>query len=199
MFTGIVAGVGEVKGFIKGRERLVIGLPSDLLPPEGGSIAVNGVCLTAVEILQGRFTADLSPETLKRTNLGLLRPGDKVNLELPLAADGRLDGHLVLGHIDTVGEVTSIGRRGDFHLFSFAVEPQFDRLLVEKGSVAVDGISLTAFNIRGGCFDVAVIPHTYEVTNLRYRRPGDRVNVEFDILGKYVLKLLKEGQWSSIQ
>jgi len=197
MFTGIVGGVGEVKSL--GRGWLVIASPAELLPPEGGSIAVNGACLTAAEVEDGRFTADLSPETLERTNLGLLRPNDKVNLELPLAADGRFAGHLVLGHVDTAGEVTAISRQGDFYRFSFAVEPQFDRFLVEKGSVALDGISLTVFNIKGGRFDAAVIPRTYEVTNLRYRRPGDRVNVEFDILGKYVAKLLKEGRWSSIR
>lgn len=197
MFTGIVAGVGVVRSRSKGQ--LVIEPPPELLPLKGGSIAVNGACLTAAEVEGGRFTADLSSETLERTNLGLLRPTDRVNLELPLAAAGRFDGHLVLGHVDTVGEVTAIRRQGNFYLFSFAVLPQFDRFLVEKGSVALDGISLTVFNIKGGRFDVAVIPHTYEVTNLRYRRPGDRVNVEFDILGKYVAKLVKEGQWSSIR
>jgi len=196
MFSGIVAGVGVVKGFSKGR--LVIEPPPEFFPPKGGSIAVNGACLTAVEVSPRDFTTDLSPETLKRTNLGLLRPTDKVNLELPLAASGRFDGHLVLGHIDTVGEIISIRRQGDSHRFSFAVPPQFDRFLVEKGSVALDGISLTVFNIKGGRFDAAVIPHTYEVTNLKSRRPKDRVNVEFDILGKYVAKLLKEGRWSSI-
>lgn len=197
MFTGIVAGMGEVKSLLKGKLR--ISSPPDLLPPEGRSIAVNGACLTATQVSQGKFTADLSPETMERTNLGLLRPGDRVNLELPLAADGRFEGHLVLGHVDTVGEITSIKRQGDFYRFSFKVEPRFDHYLVEKGSVAVDGISLTVFNVRGGRFDVAIVPRTYEVTNLKYRRPRDRVNVEFDILGKYVMKLLKEGQWSSIR
>jgi riboflavin synthase len=196
MFSGIVAGVGVVKGFSKGR--LVIEPPPELLPPKGGSVAANGACLTAVEVSPRDFTTDLLPETLKRTNLGLLRPTDKVNLELPLAASGRFDGHLVLGHVDTVGEIISIRRQGDSHLFSFAVAPPYDHLLVEKGSVAVDGISLTAFNTEGGRFDVAIIPHTYEVTNLKSRRPKDRVNVEFDILGKYVAKLLKEERWPSI-
>jgi len=197
MFTGIVAGVGEIRS--RDQRRLVVEPPPKLFPPEGGSIAVNGACLTATEVSTKGFTADLSPETLKRTNLGLLRPGDRVNLELPLPADGRFDGHLVLGHVDTVGEVVSIKRQGEFYLFSFAAPPRFAHLLVEKGAVAVDGISLTVFNVRGGGFDVAIVPHTYEVTNLRYRRPGDRVNVEFDILGKYVTKLVKEGRWSSIQ
>jgi len=197
MFTGIVAGTGEVKSLLKGKLR--VSPPPELLPPEGGSIAVNGACLTAARVSPREFGADLSPETLERTNLGLLRPGDRVNLELPLAAAGRFDGHLVLGHVDTVGEITAIKRQGDFYRFSFRVEPRFDRYLVERGSVAVDGISLTAFNVRGGRFEVAIIPRTYEVTNLKYRRPVDRVNVEFDVLGKYVVKLLKEGQWSSIR
>lgn len=197
MFTGIVAGVGEVKSWLSSRGRLTVLPPAGLLPSPGGSIALNGACLTASEVLNGQFTAELSPETLERTNLGLLRPGDQVNLELPLTADGRLDGHLVLGHVDTVGQVTSIARRSGFYLFSFAVKPQFDHLLVEKGSVALDGISLTAFHIEAGRFQVAVIPRTYEVTNLKYRRPGNRVNVEFDVLGKYVAKSLGEGRWTS--
>jgi riboflavin synthase len=196
MFTGIISGLGEVKGLMKGK--LVINPPPSLLPRVGGSIAVNGTCLTAVEVAGGQFTTDLSPETLKRTNLRALRAGEKVNLELPLAATERFAGHLVLGHVDTVGEVVALVPQGDSYLFSFAVEKRFAYLLVEKGSVAVDGISLTAFNISEGRFDVAIIPHTYERTNLQYRRPEDRVNVEFDILGKYVAKLLKEGAWSSI-
>jgi riboflavin synthase len=199
MFTGIVAGLGKVQGLTSGR--LVVSPPRELLPPKGGSIAVNGVCLTAAEVGPSWFAADLSPETLARTNLGSLRPGARVNLELPLPADGRFAGHFVLGHVDTVGEIVAIKPEGESHLFTFAVEPRFDRLLVEKGSVAVDGISLTAFNIREGHFDVAVIPHTYRVTNLQDRRPGDLVNIEFDILGKYVAKLLglKEEAWASIR
>ncbi len=197
MFTGIIAGLGQVQALTSGR--LVVSPPKELLPRLGGSIAVNGVCLTASEVNGADqdqwFAADLSPETLARTNLGSLRPGERVNLELPLLAEGRISGHFVLGHVDTVGEIISIEPQGGSYLFSFAVPPRFDHLLVEKGSVAVDGISLTAFNIREGRFDVAVIPHTYRVTNLQDRRPGDPVNIEFDILGKYVAKLLslKEG------
>lgn len=197
MFTGIVAGLGEVRALAPGR--LVVSPPRELLPKVGESIAVNGVCLTASEVGDGWFAADLSPETLARTNLGSLRPGARVNLELPLPAGGRFAGHLVLGHIDTVGEVVAIRPEGESYRFTFAVAPGFDHLLVEKGSVAVDGISLTAFNIREGQFDVAVIPHTYRVTNLQDRRPGDPVNIEFDILGKYVAKLMKGGLWSSIR
>ncbi|MGQ9477877.1 MAG: riboflavin synthase [Candidatus Bipolaricaulia bacterium] len=197
MFTGIIAGLGQVQALTSGR--LVVSPPQELLPKVGESIAVNGVCLTASEVREGYFAADLSPETLARTNLGSLRPGARVNLELPLPADGRISGHFVLGHVDTVGEVVSIRPQGDSYLFTFAVAPQFDHLLVEKGSVAVDGISLTAFNIHEGRFEVAIIPHTYRVTNLQDRRPGDLVNIEFDILGKYVAKRLKEGAWSSIR
>ncbi|MFQ6089920.1 MAG: riboflavin synthase, partial [Candidatus Bipolaricaulia bacterium] len=138
MFTGIVAGIGEVRRLSRGKLEIIS--PPELLPPEGGSIAVNGACLTAVEVSKGQFSADLSPETLERTNLGLLCPGNKVNLELPLVADGRFDGHLVLGHVDTVGEITSIARQGGSYRFSFRAGPRFDHLLVEKGSVAVDGI-----------------------------------------------------------
>lgn len=197
MFTGIIIGVGEVKSWVRSKGKLTVIPPPKLFLSPGGSIAVNGVCLTAGEVSKGGFTADLSPETLERTTLGSLRPGDKVNLELPVAADGRLDGHLVLGHVDALGEIISINQQGSFYIFGFRVGAQFDHLLVEKGSVAVDGISLTAFHVEGGRFQVAIIPRTYELTNLRYQRPGNRVNVEFDLLGKYVAKLLREGPWTS--
>ncbi len=195
MFTGIIAGVGRTRSLVA--NKLTIALPPQIeLPAVGESIAVNGVCLTVVRCDREKreIELDLSPETLRRTNLGLLRPGERVNLELPVAAGERLGGHFVLGHIDTLGRISKIVPQGGFYLFSFQVEPEFAHLLVEKGSVAVDGISLTAFNVRGGQFDVAIIPHTFRATNLQDRRPGDRVNVEFDILGKYVAKLLAEGE-----
>lgn len=198
MFTGIVGGVGEIRRVEQ--NKIIISSPGIVKGLSlGGSVAVNGVCLTAIRVDPKRdeFEAELSPETLKRTNLGRLRPGGKVNLELPLTAEGRFDGHIVLGHVDTVGEILSLTPQGNSFLFSFEVDPQFESLLVEKGSVAVDGISLTAFNVRNqrarsvrSAFDVAIIPHTYEVTNLRYRKVRDKVNIEFDILGKYIERMV---------
>jgi riboflavin synthase len=192
MFTGIITAIGEVRE--RSSERLVIAaepIAADL--KVGGSIAVNGVCLTAVSIdqTQGQFGVELSPETLRRTNLGSLRPGDRVNLELPLRLGDRLGGHLVQGHVDALGEVVSIEPQGEFYLFTFRVDPAHEPLLVEKGSIAIDGVSLTPFHIWEGRFEVAVIPHTLRATTLQGLQPGDKVNIEFDILAKYVTKLMK--------
>ncbi|MCL6642132.1 MAG: riboflavin synthase [Candidatus Bipolaricaulota bacterium] len=191
MFTGIVTDTGEVLHV--STARLSVSTPKLFRELEiGRSIAVNGTCLTIIELNPAAesFSAELSPETLARTNLGVLRRGDLVNLELPLRFSDRLDGHFVLGHIDTVGEVISISRKEKGAVFRFRVDRSYARYLVEKGSIAIDGISLTIFNISDGEFEVAIIPHTLEQTNLRVRRPEDRVNIEFDILGKYVERLM---------
>ncbi len=194
MFTGIVTDTGEV--LTAHATRLVIATPKLFGALEiGRSVAVNGACLTVIELTPAAesFAAELSPETIRRTNLGALRRGDLVNLELPLRFSDRLDGHFVLGHVDTVGEVVSISRTEKGAVFRFRVDKSYSHYLVEKGSIAIDGISLTIFNISDGEFDVAIIPHTLEHTNLRVRCPGDRVNVEFDILGKYIERLCKGG------
>jgi riboflavin synthase len=193
MFTGIVIDTGEILHATSAR--LTVCTPK--LFPEldiGRSIAVNGTCLTAIELSPASesFSAELSPETVQRTNLGSLHRGDLVNLELPLRFSDRLDGHFVLGHIDTVGEVVSISRKEKGAVFRFRVDKKHAHYLIEKGSIAIDGISLTVFNIREGEFDVAVIPHTLEHTNFRTRHPGNRVNIEFDVLGKYIESLLKD-------
>lgn len=193
MFTGIIIDTGEVVH--ASSHRLTVSTPKLFKELEiGRSIAVNGVCLTIIELtpMSESFSAELSPETLARTNLGLLRRGDLVNLELPLRLSDRLDGHFVLGHVDTVGEVVSISRKEKGAVFRFRVDARYSPYLVEKGSIALDGISLTIFNVRNGEFDVAVIPHTLEQTNLRTRRPGDKINVEFDVLGKYIEKLFQD-------
>lgn len=192
MFTGIITALGEVKR-LEGA-KLTISAPEIARQlTVGKSVAVNGVCLTAVAVdsERGEFVADLSAETLRRTNLGALKPKDKVNLEPPMRVGDRFDGHIVLGHVDTTAEIISIKPEGESWLFSFQFPQEFDCLLVEKCCVAVDGISLTAFNIKNGKFDVAIIPHTFRVTNLQYRRVGDRVNVEFDVLAKYFEKLAR--------
>lgn len=201
MFTGIVQALGEVRVRDVGEGGLTVYAPSlvrDL--PVGGSVAVNGVCLTAVTVdpRAGTFTADLSPETLRRTTLGELTEGDRVNLELPLRVGDPLGGHLLQGHVDTVGEVLAVEPQPDgSYLFTFRVDPEYDPWIVEKGSIAVDGISLTPFGVEGGRFQVAVIPHTYRRTTLQARGPGARVNVEFDILAKYVAKHLAGVQGGS--
>lgn len=164
----------------------------------GGSISINGACLTAVTIEEKRerLSVDVSPETRGKTNIGNLKPGDRVNLELPLGVDefsGRLDGHLVQGHVDTVGKIGRIKKSGNNFVFRVSASREFAHYLVEKGSVAVDGISLTPYRVAGGSFSVSVIPHTYENTTLQYRRSGARVNVEFDILAKYIRSSLDKS------
>lgn len=198
MFTGIIEELGEVESLeprptgarIRVRCRAVL---SDAA--EGCSIAVNGVCLTALEVTRNGFSADLAPETLSRTNLGALRPGSRVNLERPLAANGRLSGHVVQGHVDGTGEFLGLDALGDSNWWlRIRVPPQLDRYLVEKGSIAIDGISLTIAKLEGDVLSIAIIPHTYDMTSLGGHRPGDRVNLECDILAKHVEKLLRSAQ-----
>jgi len=171
-------------------------------PAEGESIAVNGVCLTAREINERRFLADVSPESLSRTNLGKLSVGDEVNLERALRLSDRLGGHLVSGHIDAESEVISRKRAGDFTIFHFAVPKGLGRYIVEKGSITIDGVSLTVNSCETAAFSVSIIPHTLEVTVLGALRPGDQVNLEVDIIGKYVERLLSysdnDGQGHTI-
>ncbi len=150
----------------------------------GDSIAVNGCCLTVVDLgADGQWSADVVDETLSRTNLGDLRPGDTVNLERPLRFDGRLGGHLVQGHVDAVGTVVTAAP-------ILEISSPSTRLIVEKGSISVDGVSLTVVDLTGDGFTVAVIPHTAEATTLGRRKPGDRVNLEFDLIAKYVAKFV---------
>jgi len=153
--------------------------------------------LTVTQIDEGGFAVDLSPETLRRSNLGDLSPGDMVNLERPMRLSDRLGGHLVLGHVDEVGTIRSIAREGESVVMAVQVSPEGMRYIVEKGSVCIDGVSLTIAAIRDNTsFEVALIPHTLKVTTLGLKGPGGRVNVEYDIIGKYVEKLLtlKEDQ-----
>jgi riboflavin synthase len=193
MFTGIIEELGTVE---RTSPRLRVRC-RDVLPDlkPGASVAVNGACLTAVEVWAEGFAADLSPETLRLTNLGDLRPGSVVNLERPLAAGGRLDGHLVQGHVDGTGEVTGLERTAGENWWLQVRHPrELGRYIVVKGSIAIDGISLTVAALEGDVLAVAVIPHTYQKTNLRARRAGERVNLECDLLAKYVEKLLGRGE-----
>lgn len=163
----------------------------------GDSIAVNGVCLTVSAFSGQRFTADVMPETLHRSNLGELRIGSLVNLERALPATGRFGGHFVSGHIDGVGSLLSVRPEGNALIFSIRAAPELLRGIVEKGSVAIDGISLTVVEVTETLFSVSVIPHTAEVTTLAGKRPGDRLNLETDMIGKYVLRALSLSQPSN--
>ena len=193
MFTGIVSEVGRVDGCEKtdrGRRLSVVasGVTEDL--QVGDSVAVNGICLTAVSVEPPRFQVEAMAETMTRSNLGGLGEGSSVNLERPLPIGGRLDGHLVQGHIDAAGVVTEIQPEGRSKRVSVSVPDGLERYLVYKGSVAVDGVALTVTAVDRGSFEVALIPHTLEVTTLRNWEVGHRANVEVDILAKYVERLL---------
>jgi riboflavin synthase len=198
MFTGIIEELGTLESFTPQPTgaRLRIRAATVLTDVfAGASIAVNGVCLTAVDLEPGSFAADLAPETLSRTNLGDLRPGDRVNLERPLSPSGRLGGHMVQGHVDGTGEFLALDPLGnDNWWLRIRVPAALDRYLIEKGSVAVDGISLTVARIGDGEMAITIIPHTYEHTTLGSYRPGSRVNLECDMLAKYVEKLLAARQ-----
>ncbi len=179
MFTGIVEELGTVAtagARLRVEARTVMEDAS-----EGCSIMVNGVCLTAVEITPAGFTADLAPETLRRSNLGDLEPGSRVNLERSMPADGRFSGHIVQGHVDATGEFLDLDTVGGEHWWlRIRVPDEVERLLVYKGSIAIDGISLTVASIDENVLAVTIIPHTYRATNLHTRHPGDRVKAEYD-------------------
>jgi riboflavin synthase len=199
MFTGIVAEMGRVQtvtGSATGR-RLVIdaGRVCDGLDV-GDSIAVNGVCLTAVEVDPGRFAVDVVNESLTRSNLGNLGEGDRVDLERPMGAGGRFDGHIVQGHVDAVGVVLGVSEEGDARRMRIAVPDELARYVVEKGSITVDGVSLTVTAVApthapDAWFEVVLIPHTLEVTVLGGRRVGEQVNLEADVIAKYVERLME--------
>ena len=193
MFTGIVESLGKIERIddVNGGRSLVLAVGDLAIGLEvGDSLAVNGVCLTAVEVGPGSVGADVVAETLRRSNLGLVAQGDRVNLERPMRADGRFDGHIVQGHVDATGKIRSVVPEGEGSLMTIAPPPEGLRYVVEKGSITVDGVSLTVTSVDNGAFEVALIPHTISMTTLGLRRPGDVVNLEFDVLAKYVERLL---------
>ena len=194
MFSGIIESLGTVAALERHGEdaRLIIqhGF-GDVALALGESICTSGACLTAVAFPPGAFVADLSAETLRRTSLGALRPGDVVNLERSLRLGDRLSGHFVFGHVDGVGRIETLTPSGAGYTLRVATEAALAPYLVDKGSIAVDGISLTMCDVRDASFAVAVIPHTFDVTTLSHRRVGDPVNVEIDMLARYARRALE--------
>jgi len=197
MFTGIVEETGIVNTIVPSDQAIRLAVEANRctrgLKP-GDSLALNGCCLTVVKLTaRGRLRLvwfDLLRETWERTNLQFARPGTELNLERPLRADGRLDGHFVTGHVDGLGRISRWERAGQDHVLEIAAPPEVMRYVVDKGSIALDGISLTVAGVSRKGFRIWIIPHTFEVTVLRQRQLGDAVNLEADILGKYVEKLL---------
>jgi len=192
MFTGLVQGLGRIVGVDRSDDgvRLTISADFALGAAEGDSIAVNGVCLTAVEPGEDSFSADVMNETLRRSSLGAVEQGDRVNLELPLRAHDRLGGHFVQGHVDGLGTVAAVEPDGFARRIRVAAEPGLLRYVVEKGSIAIDGVSLTVASVDDESLTVSLIPETLERTNLGVAEPGATVNLEVDVLAKYDEKLV---------
>jgi riboflavin synthase len=192
MFTGLIEAVGTIAGFsrTKSGAQLEIQTPISAELSRGDSIAVDGACLTALDLSEAAFTADVSPETMARTTLGRTGTGRRVNLERPLAVGARLGGHYVLGHVDAIAKILSVKEMGNARRFDIELNPEIAPLVVAKGSVALDGISLTVNEVESKSFWVMIIPETLARTTLGAKKAGDLVNLEADVLGKYVLRSL---------
>lgn len=193
MFTGLISDLGSVTALERGDDGATLRIGTRLASQleQGDSVAVNGVCLTAIDIRDGGFAAEAMVETLRRSALGSLEPGVQVNLELALRADGRLGGHVVQGHVDGTGLVSEIREEGIARVLRIDTDPKVMRYLVEKGSVAVNGVSLTVSGLHEDGFEVSLIPETLARTNLGEMAAGDRVNLEVDVLAKHVERLLE--------
>ena len=194
MFTGLIESVGEIADIAAIDSGFSIGIRTDLSSElrEGESVSVNGVCLTVVRAHTREWFAEIGPETAKVTSLGGLRRGALVNLERAMRAEGRFGGHLVLGHVDGAGTIRGIRPEADFSWVTVSYPDELAPLLIHRGSVAVDGISLTVTNLETKVFDVQIVPFTWTHTNLRAARVGDRVNLECDMVGKYVLRAIEQ-------
>lgn len=201
MFSGIIEDLGTLVAVKPSDQGAIVtirtALPVDQIAI-GESIAVNGVCLTVIERGAERFTMEVSAETLRRSILGALVPGDRVNLERSLTLNKLLGGHLVMGHVDGVGHIVSILPEGDSSIFTFEAPAEQTRYMIEKGSVAVDGISLTIFGVERRRFSCALIPHTLKMTTLGLKGPGAAVNLEADLIGKYIEKFVAERSIGSV-
>ena len=194
MFTGIVEEMGTIRSIRRGAHSAVLSIGAELVLSDlkiGDSVAVNGVCLTATGKDSGGFTADIMHETLNRSSRGALVPGSRVNLERAMAADGRFGGHIVSGHIDGTGTIAALRKDDNAVWYTIQAAPSLLRYIVEKGSITIDGISLTVASVEPDRFSVSIIPHTAAVTILGQKRARDIVNLETDIIGKYVEKLLQ--------
>jgi riboflavin synthase len=201
MFTGLIEEKGMLINKIKTGEGLKLVLSAQKVFDDlniGSSISVNGVCLTVVELKKDSFAVDTIEETLKKTNLGSLNINDFVNLERPLKADARLGGHFVLGHIDTTGKVESVKELSNSHFVTISYPENFQKYLIYVGSVAIDGVSMTVAEVTDNTFSVGIIPHTWIETVFSNKKLGDSVNLEFDVLGKYVEKIM-EGKADNIR
>ena len=197
MFTGIVEEKGKVKAIRAGANSSVLTIGASYIMDDvelGHSIAVNGVCLTVTSCTPDQFTADVMHETLNRSSLGSLKVGSSVNLERAMAANGRFGGHIVSGHIDGTGTITKIERDDNAVWFTIRTSPKIMRYIIEKGSITIDGISLTVAKVGSDNFSVSIIPHTMTVTTLGERKLGDTVNLENDCIGKYVEKLMQKEE-----
>jgi riboflavin synthase len=193
MFTGIIEDLGTVSRFTRKGEDALLVVETSMNPSDtnvGGSISISGVCLTVTEKGEKRFTADVSAESLGRTSLKFLKPGDRVNLEKSLRLNSFLGGHLVLGHVDGMGKIAEKATKSGSIRFGVEIDKELERYIVEKGSVAVDGISLTVNRCEKSRFYVNIIPHTARNTTLGFKKVADPVNIETDIIGKYVEKFL---------
>jgi riboflavin synthase len=200
MFTGLIEEKGKLINKIKTGDGLRLVLTAQKVFNDlniGSSISVNGVCLTVVELNNNSFAVDTIEETLKKTNLGQLNLNDFVNLERPLKADARLGGHFVLGHVDTTGKVESVMELSNSHFMTISFPKNFQQYLIYVGSVAIDGVSMTVAEVTDNTFSVGIIPHTWVETVFSNKKPGDSVNLEFDVLGKYVEKIM-EGKADNI-
>jgi riboflavin synthase len=199
VFTGLIKELGEIQTVSAKADGIQLRVVAPAICKnlrQGGSVNINGACQTAITIDQLSFDVFATNETISKTNLGNLRPKELVNLELPLTLENPLGGHLVLGHIDCMGTIRGFNRGANSATLQVGFDSKYGSLLVEKGSVAVDGISLTCFDISDYSFSVAVIPETIRSTNLQYRKAGDSVNLEFDILAKYIQKNISKHQGS---
>ena len=193
MFTGIVEELGEIVGIEPQGDSVALTIRGALVTQDavhGASIAVNGVCLTVVDVKDEAFTADVIKETLDKSGLGALEPGSKVNLERPVRLSDRLGGHLVQGHVDGVGEIVSREPGERWDVVTVSLPPELSRYLVDKGSITVDGISLTVVEAGADRFSIALIPTTLSLTTLGHKKPGDPVNLEVDVVAKYVERML---------
>ena len=192
MFTGIIEEVGKIRQITNKSIEIECRTVSEDAKL-GDSICVNGICLTVIDIKSDGFTADVSPETFKVTSLKSVKTGDFVNLERAMKADGRFGGHIVSGHTDNTGKVKFIKKSGDFYVLCIEISAELSKYVIKKGSIAVNGISLTIAEIKENAVEIAVIPHTYENTNLKYLKPESHVNIEVDMFAKYIEKFLSRG------